>query len=108
MNVKGHPALGVQPTQAAIYADQNDVPVPTNLELPSKLGVVERRVYAHVNGHRTVGEIARQIGLSVTEVAAVLARLREVGALVGSASTEPGEAMDVAVLLDDEWDEPKR
>jgi hypothetical protein len=108
MSVKGHSALGPKPTQTAFYDDEEHVPVPTDAALPGKLGVVERRVHARINGHRTVGEIARQIGLSVTEVAAILARLREVGALVGSTSTGEQEAVDISIVLDDELDEPRR
>ena len=99
MSVKGNPALGPQSTRTALYDDENHVPVPTEVPLPKNLGALERRVHARVNGRRPVGEIARQLGLSVTEVAAVLARLREVGKLLG---TNSDDGVDVSLVLDDE------
>jgi len=104
MGPKSHRALDAQTTRMTPYDDQDHVPVPTEKELPSKLAVIERRVHARVNGRRTTGEIARQLGLSVTEVAACLAHLREVGVLVGASSEE----VDVAIDLDDDSSEPRR
>jgi hypothetical protein len=101
MTDKGRPALGPTRTRDAVLDAEEDVPVSSRrAPAAAKLGIVERRVLARVNGKRTVGEISRQLGLSVPEIAAVLVRLREVGVLDDRSPGVPQE-IDLDLELDD-------
>ena len=100
MSIKGPGALSAQPTRDASFDREDEVPVATEAGARKPLGPLEKRVLARVNGRRTIGEIARQVGLMTAETAAVVARLREVGAVETATNV-------VDVALDEDWDAPK-
>ena len=94
MGSKDFGALRPQPTRHAAFDREDDVPVTSAVGARCPLGPLEQGVLNRVNGLRTIGEIARQVRLTTAEVAALVARLRELGALEAGAD----------VALEDGWD----
>ena len=82
-------------TRCALLHATAPAPDPTAI-IQHTVVALEQRVLSFVNDRRTVGEIARQVDLTTTEVAAVVTRLRDLGAV---------EAASVELDVDDGCDQ---
>jgi hypothetical protein len=89
-------ALASQATQLAVAYAEEDVPVKTASAAGCPVGALERKVLDTVNGHATIGDITRALDLTPVEVAQVIRRLTELGAIV----------IHSAAAVDDAWDRP--
>ena len=77
---------------AGILGDGASIPTPTGRKPP--LGPMEGFILSKTDGRRTISDIGGLAGLSVLEVAVLVARLEELGAVVVrrvAPTEEPGE-----------------
>jgi hypothetical protein len=83
---------------AGMLGDRDCIPVPTGRRPP--LGPVEAFILSKSDGRRTIGDVGALAGLSVLEVAVLVARLEELGAVV----LQRPKAADVVEDADlDDW-----
>src|SRR5581483_8390111 len=96
-------ALEMPTPHSGILGDRDSVPMPTGQRPP--LGPVEGFILSKVDGRRTLADIGGLAGLSVLEVAVLVARLEELGAVTLKRAT-PSESIEVEeddVEEIDEW-----
>jgi len=94
-----HSAKPTAPVEAVL---PDVVPLPRRRADGTPLGVLERDVVQAVDGERSVGDLARLVGLSEREMGLVVARLAELGTVL-----LPAHEMMVPVEeIDRAWSEP--
>lgn len=83
---------------AGILGDRDAIPSPTGQRPP--LGPVEAFILSKADGRRTIGDIGALASLSVLEVAVLIARLEELGAVTLKRGTAELQEDDVVELED--------
>jgi len=84
---------------AGILGDRDSIPIPTGMRPP--LGPVEAFILSKSDGRRTLADIGTLAALSVLEVAVLVARLEELGAVTLKRAQPMEEAAEEIVELED-------
>jgi hypothetical protein len=74
-------ALKPQPTPQGDLEKHDSVPYLRKRAARSPLGALETELVSHVDGRRSIEELARLVDVTPTEVASMLSRLQELGLL---------------------------
>jgi hypothetical protein len=89
---------------AGILGDRDCIPVPTGRRPP--LGPVEAFILSKSDGRRTIGDIGALAALSPLEVAVLVARLEELGAVVlqrpKSVTSDDDSDLDEWTIVDED------